>query len=96
MTGDNTDKEPEDGKEPEDDIASDDATDESVVLDTSEEGFADTVVEANVDALVAKIDATDADEAARKRAAHKRLEELNEQRSKDLDDTFNFNLDDDL
>ena len=90
MTGDNTDKEPED------DIASDDATDENVVLDSAVEGFADTIIEANVDALVAEIDATDVDEAARKRAAHKRLEELREQQSKDLDGTFNFNLDDDL
>jgi len=90
MTGENTDKEPVD------DIASDDATDESIILDSSDDGFADTIIEASVDALVAKIDATDAEEAARKRAARKRLEELNEQRSKELDDTFNINLDDDL
>ena len=90
MTGENTDKEPED------DIASNDATDETVILDPSDEGFADTIVEANVDALVAKMDATDAEEAERKRIARKRLEELNEQRSKELDDTFNINLDDDL
>jgi hypothetical protein len=90
MTGDNTDKELED------DVVSDDATDENVVLDASDEGFADTVVEANVDALVAKMDATDAEEAERKRIARKRLEELNEQRSMELDDTFNINLDDDL
>ena len=90
MTGENTDKEPED------DIASDDATDETVILDPSDEGFADTIVEANVDALVAKMDATDAEEAERKRIARKRLEELNEQRSKELDDTFNIDLDDDL
>lgn len=95
MTGDNTDKEPEDGSAS-GDVASDDATDENVVLDASVEGFADTVVAANVEALVAKMDATDADEAERKRIARKRLEEVNEQRSKDLDGTFNFNLDDDL
>jgi hypothetical protein len=90
MTGENT------GEKPEDDVASDDATDENVVLDSADEGFADTIVEANVDALVAKMDATDPDEAAQKRASRKRLEELREQESKDLDSTFNFNLDDDI
>lgn len=90
MTGDNTDKEIED------DVASNDASDESVVLESAEKGFADTIVEANVDALVAKMDETDVDEAARQREARKRLEELDEQKSKELDDTFNFNLDDDL
>ena len=90
MTGDNTDKDLED------DVTSNDATDESVVLETAEEGFADTIVAANVDALVAKIDDTDVEEAARKRLARKRLEELREQKAKDLDGTFDFNIDDDL
>ena len=90
MTGDNTDKDLED------DVTSNDATDENVVLETAEEGFADTIVAANVDALVAKIDDTDVEEAARKRLARKRLEELREQKSKDLDGTFDFNIDDDL
>jgi hypothetical protein len=90
MTGDNTDKELVDK------IASEDSTEENVVLDPGDDAFADSVVAANVDALVAKIDATDVDEAARQREARKRLEELGEQKSKELDDTFNFNLDDDL
>ena len=90
MTGNNTDKEVED------DVASSDASDESVVLESAEKGFADTIVEANVDALVAKMDETDADEAARKRIARKRLEELREQKSEDLDGTFDFDIDDDL
>jgi len=90
MTGDSTDKELEE------EIASKDSTDENVVLDPGDDAFADSVVAANVDALVARIDATDVDEAARQREARKRLEELGEQKSKELDDTFNFNLDDDL
>ena len=53
MTGDNNDKELED------EVTSNDATDENVVLDPADEGFADTIVAANVDALVAKIDETD-------------------------------------
>ncbi len=90
MTGDNTDKELED------EVTSNDATDENVVLETAEEGFADTIVAANVDALVAKIDDTDVEEAARKRLTRKRLEELREQKSKDLDGTFDFDIDDEL
>jgi hypothetical protein len=95
MTGDSTGKEPEEDLTS-DDVASDDATDENIVLDSADEGFADTIVEANVDALVAKMDATDADEAAQIRAARKRLEEVREQKSKDLDSTFNFDIDDDI
>jgi hypothetical protein len=95
MTGENTGKKPDENVTS-DDAASDDATDENIVLDSADEGFADTIVEANVDALVAKMDATDADEAAQKRASRKRLDELREKKSKDLDGTFNFNLDEDL
>jgi hypothetical protein len=94
MTGENNDKELDEDVVSDDVL--DDATDENVVLDTADEGFADTIIEASVDALVAKIDATDEDEAARKRVARKRLEELREQQSEDLDSTFDFNLDDDL
>jgi len=90
MTGDNTDKKLED------DGASNDATDENVVLDAADEGFADTIVAANVDSLVAKMDDTDVEEAARKRLTRKRLEELREQKSKDLDGTFDFDIDDEL
>jgi hypothetical protein len=90
MAGDNTDEELED------DVASNDASDESVVLESAEKGFADTIVAANVDALVAKMDETDVDEAARKRIARQRLEELREKKSEELDGTFDFNIDDDL
>ena len=90
MTGDNNDKELED------EVTSNDATDENVVLDPADEGFADTIVAANVDALVAKIDDTDVEEAAQKRRTRKRLEELREQKLKDLDGTFDFDIDDEL
>ena len=89
MTGDNTD-------EKQDEVVSEDVTDDSIVLDTSDDNFADTVVEANVDALVARMDLKDADEVARKRAARERLDELRKQENDDLDSTFNFNMDDDL
>ncbi len=58
----------------------------------------DDSVEINVDELVAKIE-SDADDAPhKKKAVRKRLDELNDQREaeKELDSTFNFNLDDDL
>ena len=76
--------------------SADDATDENIVLTTDDDKFADTAVEANVDALVAKMDSADADEVARKREARKRLDEVRQQQDDDLDGTFNFNLDDDL
>jgi hypothetical protein len=94
MNGDNTDDNPE--NEIVADDVTDDATDENAVLTTDDDKFADTVVEASVDALVARMDSKDADELARKREARKRLEDAQEQQSKDLDGTFNFNLDDDL
>lgn len=94
MNGENTDNSSDD--EIVADESADDATDENTVLTTDVEGFADTIVEANVDALVARMDSKDADEVARKREARKRLEEVRQQKDDDLDGTFNFNLDDDL
>ena len=38
----------------------------------------------------------DPDEVAHRREVRRRLEEIAEQRNKELDDTFNFDLDDDL
>ena len=48
--------------------------------------------------LVAKLEATDSDDVARKRDIRRRLDELEEMRraNEDLDSTFNFNLDDEL
>ena len=46
--------------------------------------------------LVAETRKADTDEAAHKREIRRRLEELTEMRNKELDDTFNFDLDDDL
>ena len=56
----------------------------------------DVAAELKVDELVAKVDASDPDEAAHKREVRKRLDELREKQDKDLDSTFNFNLDDEL
>ena len=98
MPGDNTDKESQD-KSVADDATDDtagNATDENLVLTTDDGKFADTVVEANVDALVARMDSKDVNEVAHKRETREKLEKLQEQQDKDLDGTFNFNLDEDL
>ena len=91
MTGDTTDKD-----NVNDDVESSEDTDENLVLESAEEGFADTIVEANLDDLVAKMDSNNGEDAARRRAVRKRLEELRDQKSAELDDTFNFNLDDEI
>jgi hypothetical protein len=61
--------------------------------------FGDTVVdlssEFNVEELVARIEATDARDAAERARIRKRLEEIREMKESELDDTYNFNLDDD-
>lgn len=58
----------------------------------------DTVVDVAgvLEAIVEKFDKEDTDEAAEKRAVRKRLDEIAEQRDKELDSTFNINLDEDL
>jgi hypothetical protein len=100
VTGENTDNDLDDddvsddaSDDVSDDVSDDDADDDLILGD--DDGFADTIVEANVDALFARIELTDAEEAARKRLARKRLEELRELKSIELDDTFNFDLEGD-
>jgi len=82
-----------------DDPLDDDALDEDSDDDDAPDFGGDTLVdiagELDVDDLVAKLDATDPKEIARRRAVRRRLEELREQRMQDLDSTFDFNLDDD-
>mgnify|MGYP001826593588 FL=1 len=82
-----------------DDIEDDDLDGDDDVEDIDDEdNVGDISVEINVEELVAKLEATDSDDVARKREIRRRLEELEEMRrsSEDLDSTFNFNLDDDL
>ena len=82
-----------------DEIEDEDLDDDDDVEDIDEDdNVGDISVEINVEELVAKLEATDSDDVARKREIRRRLEELEEMRrsSEDLDSTFNFNLDDDL
>ena len=82
-----------------DDIEDEDLDDDDDVEDIdSEDNIGDISVEINVEELVAKLEATDSDDVARKREIRRRLDELEEMRrsNEDLDNTFNFNLDDEL
>lgn len=60
------------------------------------DGDADISAELNVEELVAKLDSDVS--AQRRKEIRRRLEELEEQRraARELDSTFNFNLDDDI
>ena len=74
-----------------------DSADVVVADDDGNDNVGDMSVEINVEELVAKIESNDASEAARKREVRRRLEELEEKQrtAKELDSTYNFNLDDD-
>jgi hypothetical protein len=82
-----------------DDIEDDDLDDDDDVEDIDDDdNVGDISVEINVEELVAKLEATDSDDVARRREIRRRLEELEDMRraNEDLDSTFNFNLDDEL
>lgn len=74
-----------------------DSEDVVVADDDGNDNVGDMSVEINVEELVAKIESDDASETARKREVRRRLEELEEKQrtAKELDSTYNFNLDDD-
>ena len=61
-----------------------------------EEEIGDVSAEINIEELVSKLDATDDDDIARRRAIKRRIEELRELRDaeRDLDSTYNFDFDD--
>jgi hypothetical protein len=74
----------------------DDEVDEDEMPDIGGDTLIDISGELRVDDLVAKSSKTDPDEAAHRREVRRRLEELDERRKNELDDTFNINLDDEL
>jgi hypothetical protein len=97
MIGDIKDNIPVD--EVDEDIEDDDLDDDDDVEDMDDDdNIGDISVEINVEELVAKLEATDSDDVARRREIRRRLEELEDMRraNEDLDSTFNFNLDDEL
>lgn len=62
-----------------------------------DEDVGDMTAEVNIEELVSKLDATDDDDIARRRAIKRRIEELRELRDaeRDLDSTYNFDFEDD-
>lgn len=79
------------------DLDDDDDLDDDEMPDIGGETIIDLTGELNVDELVSRSSAADPDELARKREVRRRLEEIAERRNSDLlDDTFNFNLDDEF
>ncbi|MGI9202098.1 MAG: hypothetical protein ACR2QL_13625 [Woeseiaceae bacterium] len=64
----------------------------------AEDGMAETVVDLNVEAMVAKIENADEEVLAQKREAKKRLDEAQEKLNEDdqFGSTYAFDLDDDL
>jgi predicted FMN-binding regulatory protein PaiB len=73
-----------------------DIPEETVVISETEESdnVGDVSVEINVEELVAEIEASQNQDAHRKKEIRRRLEELEEQKlaAKELDDTFNMEL----
>ena len=76
----------------------DSSSEDSSLEDKMPDIGGDTVIDVSgeLEAIVKKLDKEDPDEVAHKREVRQKLEELAEKRDKDLDSTFNFNLDDDL
>ena len=78
-----------------------DSFEETVILSEDADDIdtvGDFTGEMNVEKLVAKVESGEVDAAEEEKEVHRRLLELEEKRltDKELDSTYNFNLDDDL
>ena len=93
MMGDNGNKDEIDLEVAEDEVLDDESLSEDEMPDIG----GDTVIDLSgeLEAIVEIVEMEDPDEAAHKRAVRERLDEIEEQRDRDLDSTFNINLDDD-
>jgi hypothetical protein len=84
-----------------DDVESNAGSEDTVVLSEDVidiDDDSDVSAEINIEQLVAKIESGDENDAQHRKEVHRRLEELAEQRriEKELENTFDFSLDDDL
>lgn len=72
--------------------------DAEIIDDSDDDSDIDLTAEINVDDLVARVEKQNKNDIERKKQVRRRLEELQEQRlaMRDLDSTYNFNLDDDF
>ena len=93
------------GKEDDEEIGLEASSDDDDILDDSDsldkdipdvDNIGDLSVEINVEELVAKIESEDPEDDAEKHEIRKKLEAIEEKRSKELDSTYNFDLDDDV
>lgn len=75
------------------DVQPDDVKKEAAKVEDDNVG--DISVEINVEELVAKIEASDTEDAE-KATIRKQLDKLREQQDSELNSTYNFDLDDDL
>ena len=95
----NNERDPEDVEEEVDSEEEDDTLKVRRSSEDEEEDddASDMSAEINIEELVSKLDATDDDDIARRRAIKRRIEELRELRDaeKDLESTYNFDFDDD-
>lgn len=77
--------------------AEEETAEDTVVLTETEDSdnVGDVSVEINVEELVAELEASQGDDAHKKMEIRKRLEEIQERKlaAKELDDTFNVDLD---
>jgi len=78
---------------------SEEIPEETVVIPETEnsDNVGDVSVEINVEELVAEIEASQGDDAAKKKEVRRRLEEIQEQKiaSQEIGDTFNIDLNED-
>jgi hypothetical protein len=86
-----------------DDTDFDDTDDESIDDDAMPDIGGETMIDVSAelddddaDELIRVSGKSDPNEIARRREVRRRLEEIAERRRQELDDTFNFNLDDDF
>lgn len=80
----------------EEDSSEEDLTATVVLTEVEEDDLSDLSAELNVEELMAKLEASDAEDVHRKAEIRRRLEVLREKKFAELDSTYNFNLDDDL
>ncbi len=80
----------------EDQVSEEEISEADVLAEVDDDNVGDLSVELNVEELVAKIEADDAEEVHRKAELRRKLELMQEQHDAEMDSTYNFNLDEDI
>ncbi len=80
----------------EDSPAEEEIAEADVLAEVEDDNVGDLSVELNVEELVAKIEADDAEEVHKKAELRRKLEKMQEQHDAEMDSTYNFNLDEDI